>query len=152
MSAYTLNFMPVETACVCTTLRMATRSVTRLYDRALLKAGLRATGFAILSVLAAEGPLPVSELAGRLAMDRTTCTRELAPLIGEGLIEIAPGSDRRQRLVRLTSSGERKRSRAHQEWERVQHSIAQEFGAPGIRELLTELRRLLASSDRLNAA
>jgi DNA-binding MarR family transcriptional regulator len=137
---------------VCTTLRMATRSVTRLYDRALSRAGLRATGFAILSVLAMEGPLPVSELAGRLAMDRTTCTRELAPLVSEGLIEITAGSDRRHRLARLTGPGERKRSRVRQEWEQVQQEVADEFGAASIDDLLTGLRRLLAASERLNAA
>src|SRR5262249_39812841 len=37
------------TECVCTALRMATRSVNRLYDRALAQAGLRVTGYAILS-------------------------------------------------------------------------------------------------------
>jgi DNA-binding MarR family transcriptional regulator len=143
---------PVETSCVCTTLRMATRSVTRLYDHALSRAGLRATGFAILSVLAVDGSLPVSELAGRLAMDRTTCTRELAPLVSEGLVEITAGSDRRRRLVRLTVPGERKRSRAHLEWEQVQQEVADEFGEARIGELLNGLRRLLAASDRLNAA
>jgi DNA-binding MarR family transcriptional regulator len=137
---------------VCTTLRMATRSVTRLYDRALSRAGLRATGFAVLSVLAIEGPLPVSELAGRLAMDRTTCTRELAPLVSEGLVEITAGSDRRRRLARLTGPGARKHSRARQEWEQVQQEVAGEFGEASIDELLTGLRRLLATSERLNAA
>ena len=55
MGAYTQFMAPVETACVCTTLRMATRSVSRLYDRALSHDWLRATSFAILSELAAEG-------------------------------------------------------------------------------------------------
>lgn len=143
---------PVETTCVCTTLRMATRSVSRLYDRTLLQAGLRATGFAILSVLATEGPLPVGGLAGRLAMDRTTCTRELAPLVRGGLVEIAAGPDRRQRLVRLTGLGERKRSGAHQAWEQVQQAVADEFGEQNIHDLLTGVRKLLACSERLNAA
>jgi DNA-binding MarR family transcriptional regulator len=131
---------------------MATRSVTRLYDRALSRAGLRATGFAILSVLATDGPLPVSELAGRLVMDRTTCTRELAPLVSGGLVEVTIGSDRRHRLARLTGPGERKRTRARQEWKHVQQEVADEFGATSIDELLTGLRRLLATSERLNAA
>jgi DNA-binding MarR family transcriptional regulator len=143
---------PVETACVCTTLRMATRSLTRLYDRALSRAGLRASGFAILSVLAGEGPIPVSGLAGRLAMDRTTCTREVALLVDDGLVEIAAGSDRRQRLLRLTDLGERKRSAAGGEWEQVQQAVADEFGEEGINDLLTSLRLLLASSERLNSA
>jgi DNA-binding MarR family transcriptional regulator len=131
---------------------MAARSVTRLYDRALSRAGLRATGFAILSVLAAEGPLRVGELAGRLVMDRTTCTRELAPLVSDGLIEITAGSDRRHRIARLTGSGEWRRSRVRQEWEQVQQEVTDEFGEAGIGELLAGLRRLLATSERLNAA
>jgi DNA-binding MarR family transcriptional regulator len=143
---------PVETTCVYTTVRMVARSLGRLYDRALSQAGLRASGFAILSVLAAEGPLPVGALAGRLAMDRTTCTREVAPLAAEGLVEVVAGSDRRQRLLRLTRLGERKRSRAQRAWEQVQRDVADEFGVASIPDLLVDLRRLLACGERLTAA
>lgn len=143
--------VPAETTCVCTTLRMVTRSVNRLYDHALSHDGLRATGFAILSVLAAEGPMPLSDLAGRLAMDRTTCTREVAPLVSAGLVEIAAGSDRRRRLPQLTNLGERKRLQAHQAWEQVQQAVVDEFGDASIHDLLAELRRLLACSEQLNS-
>jgi hypothetical protein len=70
---------PARSECVCTSLRMATRSVSRLYDRGLSHVGLRVTGYSILSRLAAEGPMPVGNLARRLAMEQTTCTREVAP-------------------------------------------------------------------------
>ena len=89
---------------------MATRSVGRLYDRALSQAGLRAASFAILAVLAAEGPMPTSDLAARLAMDLTTCTREAAPLVVAGLVEVGVGSDRRYRLLRMTSLGDQRLS------------------------------------------
>lgn len=141
---------PVETTCVCTTLRMAARSISRLYDRALSQAGLKATGYAILSVLATEGGMPISELAGRLAMDRTTCTRELAPLVRAELVEIAAGPDRRYRMPRLTSLGEQKRARARPAWEQVQRAVADEFGQASITDLLADLRGLMASSERLN--
>lgn len=137
---------------MCTTLRMTTRSVSRLYDRQLSRAGLRATDFAILSVLAREGPIPVSGLAARLAMDRTTCTREVTPLVSEGLVEITTGSDRRHRLVRLTSLGRRKHSGAREAWEQAQQAVMGELGGADIHDLLMGLRRLLASSERLNSA
>jgi DNA-binding MarR family transcriptional regulator len=142
---------PVETACICTTLRMASRSTSRLYDNALSGAGLRASSFAILSVLAAEEPLSIGELAGRLTMDRTTCTREVAPLVSSGLVEITVGSDRRRRLVQLTSLGKRKRSEARSRWERVQQMLAAELGDEDVHDLLARLRRLLASSEQLNS-
>ena len=138
-----------ETACVCTALRMATRSVARLYDRALSQAGLRVTGYSILSRLAAEGPLSVSELAGRLAMERTTCTREVAPLVGSGLVEATTGSDRRRRLLRVTGLGQQKLAEGRPAWEHVQRMVAGEFGDADLRDLLGQLDRLLESSERL---
>jgi DNA-binding MarR family transcriptional regulator len=129
---------------------MATRSVNRLYDNALAQVGMRVTGYSILSRLAEEGPLPVSQLAGRLAMERTTCTREVAPLLDAGLVEMTTGSDRRVRILRLTESGARKRAEAYPLWEDVQRKLADDFGDTDIAALLERLRRLQASSNRLS--
>lgn len=131
---------------------MAARSVNRLYDRALSQVGLRVTAYSIMSRLAEEGPLSVGELAARLAMERTTCTREVAPLVDAGLVEITVGPDRRRRLLRLTSRGARKRAEAYPAWERVQRMVAEEFGGADVADLLTRLRRLRESSDRLSDA
>jgi DNA-binding MarR family transcriptional regulator len=131
---------------------MVTRSVNRLYDRALSQVGLRVTGYSIMSRLAEEGPLSISELAGRLAMERTTCTREVAPLVDSGLVEISVGTDRRRRLLRLTKVGAKKRSEAYPLWDRVQRMVVDEFGDADISDLLGRLRRLRESSDRLSNA
>lgn len=141
---------PVESSCVCTSLRMATRSVNRLYDHALSAAGMRVTGYSILSRLAQEGPLAVSQLAGRLAMERTTCTREVAPLLEAGLVEMTTGSDRRVRMLRLTRAGVRKHAQAYPLWAGVQRRLADDFGDIDIAALLERLRRLQASSNRLS--
>lgn len=135
---------------MCTSLRMVTRSVNRLYDNALSEVGMRVTGYSILSRLAEEGPLSISQLAGRLAMERTTCTREVAPLLDAGLVDMTTGSDRRVRMLRLTGSGARKRAAAYPLWEAVQRRLAADFGDTDIAALLERLRRLQASSDRLS--
>lgn len=143
MRVYTLFLVdPVQSHCVCTSLRMATRSVNRLYDRALAGVGLRVTAYSIMSRLAEEGPLSISELAGRLAMERTTCSREVAPLVTAGLVESAVGSDRRRRVLRLTRLGARKRAQALPLWERVQRTVADEFGDADVADLLARLHRL----------
>ena len=135
---------------MCTSLRMATRSVNRLYDRALAPAGLRVTGYSIMSRLAEEGPLSIGELAGRLAMDRTTCSRAVAPLVKSGLVEDTDDPDRRRRVLRLTSLGASKRAEAHPRWERVQQMVNDEFGETNVADLLTRLERLRDGSDRLS--
>ena len=151
MSVYTLFIVAAEIPCVCTELRMATRSVKRLYDRALSTAGLRVTGYSILSRLEKQGPLSVSELASLLAMERTTCTREVAPLASAGFVEITQGTDRRRRLLRLTSLGERKLAEGRPAWAQAQRMVAAEFGEADVLDLITRLRALLESSERLAA-
>lgn len=84
-------------------------------------------------------------------MDRTTCTREVAPLVSSGLVDVTIGSDRRRRLLRLTLSGERRLEEARPAWAQAQQMIAGEFGETAIRDLLTRLERLLESSERLAA-
>jgi DNA-binding MarR family transcriptional regulator len=141
---------PAASTCVCTSLRMATRSTNRLYDQALAPSGIRATGYTIVSRLAKEGPLSIGELAGRLAMERTTCTREVAPLVESGLVEYAIGSDRRRRMLRLTRRGARKHAEALPLWQRVQRAVADELGGADVADLLARLRRLREISDLLS--
>jgi DNA-binding MarR family transcriptional regulator len=147
---------PATTPCVCTTLRMATRSVTRLYDHALSGTGLRATGYAILARLADDGPLPISQLAARLALERTTCSRELEPLVRAGLVELRVGDDRRQRVARLSETGANALAGARPHWQRAQQQVASSFGRDATGDLVGRLRLLLRTVEdppgRLHAA
>jgi DNA-binding MarR family transcriptional regulator len=142
---------PAETVCVCTALRMATRSVDRLYERAFSEAELTVTSYSILSRLEKDGPLSISQLALRMAVDRTTCTREVAPMVTSGLLDMTIGDDRRRRVLRLTALGEQRLKEGRSPWARVQEMVADEFGAPAVVDLISSLRRLLESSERLNA-
>jgi DNA-binding MarR family transcriptional regulator len=142
---------PAETTCVCTALRMATRSVDRLYGRAFSEAELTVTSYSILSRLAKDGPLSISQLAERMAVDRTTCTREVTPMVTSGLVDMTIGSDRRRRVLRLTASGEQRLKQGRPPWSRVQQVVADEFGEEAVVDLINSLRRLLESSERLNA-
>lgn len=139
---------PVTTPCVCTTLRMTTRSVARLYDRALAEVGLRQVAYTILARLDAEGPVSINELAARLALDRTTCSREVAPLVRVGLVDVDVGEDRRRRVLRLSDGGEERLALARPHWRRVQQQVEHSFGEQ-TGDLLDALRALLEASEQL---
>ena len=139
---------PVTTPCVCTTLRMTTRSIVRLYDRALADVGIRQVAFAILARLDAEGPLSINELAARLALERTTCSREVSPLVRAGLIEVGVGDDRRRRILRLSAAWADRLAQARPRWRAVQQQIAQSFGGEQTGELLDALRTLLQVTEQ----
>src|SRR5690242_13796834 len=58
--------------CACGKVRMAARALTRRYDDALRPAGLRATQFALLVAISANGAQSIAALAKELGMDRST--------------------------------------------------------------------------------
>lgn len=133
-------------SCVCASLRMATRAVARLYDDALRPHGLRTTQLSILARLADEGPSGLTRLAARLAMDRTTLARELAPLAGRGLVRIEAGDDRRQRIVSLTDDGRALREAALPAWRDAQRTVRERFGDDRTGVLVAELHDLVAAA------
>jgi DNA-binding MarR family transcriptional regulator len=137
---------PVESPCVCATLRMATRAVARVYDQALEPHGLRTTEYSILSRLEVEGPAPVGHLAARLAMDRSTLAREAAPLVRTGLVAEEPGEDRRQRVLSLTPAGLARLEAARPAWRDAQRAVREELGYDRVQGLLGELRALLGAT------
>ena len=115
-------------ACACANLRRATRMVTQAYDAALRPAGLRATQFTVLSVLAKRGQLRQSNLAEILGMDGTTLTRNLQPLLGNDWIRIDRDEDQRIRLVLITKAGRGVFDDALPRWERVQAKFVTGLG------------------------
>lgn len=136
---------------MCSTLRMATRSVARLYDQALAPAGLRAASYSILSRLDAEGPMTITRLAARLALERTTCSREVEALAKAGLLHVEVGQDRRRRLVQASPEGARRLAESRPHWIAVQRRIEGAFGSEDTAHLLDRLRTLHRQSERLAA-
>lgn len=109
--------------CHCLAARRRARELTRFYDRALRPHGLRATQFSVLAVLAQTGPIPISELADFLSLERTTLTRNANLLERNGWIETASSDDARQRPLRLTPAGRRKLEEALPAWAEAQDLV-----------------------------
>ncbi len=62
-------------------------------------------------------------------MDRTTLGRNVLPLEREGLVSIEPGrTDRRSKIVKLTSEGRKRLDEARERWRSAQASFARAFG------------------------
>lgn len=113
--------------------------MTQIYDEALRPSGLRATQLPLLTIVEASGPIGVTELAKALATDRTTLTRNLKPLLRQQLLEVADGTDRRQRPIVLTSMGRERLAQALPLWTGVQARLADGFGQARWQSLLGDL-------------
>ncbi len=75
-------------------------------DARLAQAGLSVPRLAALSVLRAGDPLPLSQVAERLACVKSNITQLVDRLEADGLVRrIADPNDRRSRLAELTAAG-----------------------------------------------
>jgi DNA-binding MarR family transcriptional regulator len=130
--------------CACHKVRTAARAVTRAYDEALRPTGLRATQLAILAATAVDDALSITALAKFMGMDRSTLTRNLAPLTRESLLRIGNEGWRRSRTVELTRQGRSRLRQALPLWEQAQETLRRNLGVrkwTGIRSDLDDLIR-----------
>ena len=139
------ELMQVATECGNFKLRKASRVVTRVYARFTRESGLKPSQFSLLVALSLQGPLGMGALAEIMAMERTTLTRNLRPLEKQGLVEVAPGADRRTREVACTPAGRRCLEQALPAWRQAQAYMAAELG----RERWQALRGLLDDASRV---
>ena len=113
--------------CACFRLRRAARQVSQVYDHALAGAGLNVNQYSLLRHLRTPGTL--GALAAHLGMDRTTLSRNLRPLLRDGLVADARGEDPRQRVLMLTAAGRKRVASARPLWRRAQRRIDALLGA-----------------------
>ena len=125
--------------CLCHHSRRAARAITRVFDEALLPSGLKANQRNILAAIAARDPTSVGEIAGVLAMDRTTLSRNLKPLKEADYVTAGGGAGRRPDTLALTPEGNAILARASQLWRGAQSQLSQRLGSNQASALLQAL-------------
>jgi len=134
-----------ESQCHCTTLRKASRRISRLYDMALASSGLKVTQVALLGQIRRSGPVPVGELAEALVMDSGALAHTLKPLERDGLVSLSVDpKDRRSRLVALTPQGMAKLDETDPLWAKAHRGFEAAIGATTAGPLREALRRLVS--------
>ena len=136
------QFARQHVLCVGFNVRRATRLVTQYYDKILAPSGLRSTQYSLLNVLSLTDELGMQDLALVLAMDRTTLTRNLRPLVKQGLVKVSTGRDRRARLVMLTSKGKDAMKKALPFWEQAQAHITNHLGVSNWGRIMGDLHKV----------
>jgi DNA-binding MarR family transcriptional regulator len=80
-------------------------------------------------------------------MDRTTLSREIAPLVERGLVSCVAGAhDRRQRVLDVTRQGAALVKRARPLWAKAQDELTQTFGAARTDDLMAGLHGLIGAT------
>jgi DNA-binding MarR family transcriptional regulator len=146
MSGSPLRLSPAE--CTCFRIRSAARRVTQIYSQHLAPTGLKISQFSLLGFVCAEGPVSIGRLSELLATDRTTLTRNLKPLLDDGVIERTASGDRRRHELAATAAGRALFKRALPLWSAAEQEVRAAMGTKLTSDLHGALDR---SMDKLAA-
>ena len=134
--------LEVRDRCLCLHVQRAARALARRFDEALRPFGLTNGQFSLLMSLNRPEPPRISDLVELLAMDRTTLTAALKPLLRRGLLIVEPDpKDRRGRVLSLTDSGRAVLAKAVPIWTREHAAVDAELDG-GSDALRAGLRKL----------
>lgn len=129
--------------CVCLNVQRAARRVARRFDAAFRPIGITSGQFTILGALNQPAPVTLGDLAAILGMERTTLTRNLAPLEAAGLLRSsAVEGDARARALALTEAGRTRLAAATPIWHALQAELTERMPAnawPDARQALASL-------------
>ncbi len=139
------NQVAAGVRCTCALARMASRRVSRIYDRHLAPSGLGIAQYGLLHVVARNDGASVTALASLLEMERTTLTRNLQPLERDGLLHIVAGSDQRTKAVRITDAGRSAYDTARPLWQSAQDAMAQAMGPQQLEAFHAALNAMLCA-------
>ncbi|MCB1520288.1 MAG: winged helix-turn-helix transcriptional regulator [Hyphomicrobiaceae bacterium] len=129
--------------CTVFRLRKAARKATRAYDQHMAATGIGIAQFGVLRVIAGADGASMSTIADVLDMDRTTLTRNVQPLIRDGLVTVGAGGDGRTRAVRITGEGRKALATAQGAWREAQARLRKSLGAAELDQLHALLSRLV---------
>jgi DNA-binding MarR family transcriptional regulator len=133
----------VRNACLCLHLQQAARAVARRFDAALRPLGLTNGQFSLLMSLNRPEPPTIGSISALLAMDRTTLTANLKPLVRRNLAAIVVDeADKRSRRLMLTPAGRDLLATAVPVWRETHAMIEDAMGQPGADRLRDDLRAL----------
>jgi DNA-binding MarR family transcriptional regulator len=119
----------VRDACLCLHAQRAARALARHFDQAFRPFGLTNGQFSLMMSLNRPEPPAMAAVAQFLAMDRTTLTAALKPLVRRRLVRTAADpEDKRSRRLSLTPKGRAVLAHAASVWEATHAAL--EAGLP----------------------
>lgn len=137
------KYLKMVGTCACFNFRKASRTVTQLFDQILAPSGLRSTQLVILLAAKVLGPCGLARLARELVMDRSTITRNISPLVKQGLLEVSGKSGRSGKSVEITAAGQNALDEAVPYWEEAQGRLLNRLGRERWDKVMGELSNVV---------
>ena len=129
-------------SCKCIHLRKASNNLTKIYDSALIKVGLKITQFSTLKNIQKLGNTNIRDLSYVLELDRTTVLRNIEKLIKMNLVSYKYEQNSKNKIIQLTTVGTSKLREAIIIWEETQHKYIKALGIKNYKEIDTLITKI----------
>lgn len=133
--------------CLAHSLRRADRVISQLYNEHLAPLGVRITQFSVLRALHYMGGTTATQIQEVLTLEQATVSRALKPLIRDGYVVVAEGSNKREKRLSLTHKGQELYNQALVPWQQAQTEIREKLGSD-IDDTLIQLSRQIVAIKR----
>jgi len=137
----TTTIEQIAEQCVAVRLRLLTRAVTGIYNRALRPHGLTVSQMNILVAVSCMREAKPREVCRALHLEKSTLSRDAGRMHRQGWIDRLPGENGRTSLLRPTAAGRKLLQRVIPAWEQAQHEAIELLG----KERVATLRRAATS-------
>ena len=134
--------MDYNFSCKCIGLRKASNNLTKIYDSALIKVGLKITQFSTLKNIQKLGKTNIRDLSYLLELDRTTVLRNIEKLIKMNLVSYKDDQNSKNKIIQLTTIGKSKLREAIIIWEETQHKYIKALGIKKYKEIDTLITKI----------
>ena len=134
--------MDYNSSCKCIRLRKASNNLTKIYDSALIKVGLKITQFSTLKNIQKLGKTNIRDLSSELELDRTTVLRNIEKLIEMDLVSYKYENDDKNKIIQLTTVGKSKLREAIIIWEETQHKYIKALDIKNYEEIETVISKI----------
>jgi DNA-binding MarR family transcriptional regulator len=128
--------------CIGFRVRMLNRMVTSMYDDSLAGVGVKTSQFNVLVAVSNCAEVKPSELAGILAMDESTLSRNVDRMCARGLLRLKADEDRRSHRIIVTEKGTALIRMAYPAWRKAQDDVARLLGPENVAALRSSLKKL----------
>jgi DNA-binding MarR family transcriptional regulator len=123
--------------CLGVRVRLISRAVTSVYDRAVSGHGVTIAQISLMAVLGKFGPCAPSRLGELLQLERSTVSRNLDILMRNGWVQADSSDAKGVREVSLTSAGRQELESVMPAWRNAQAEAARLLGDAGVKSVRT---------------
>lgn len=136
----------ISSSCLGMRTRMLDRVVSGIYDGHLRGSGVRISQVSLLTAIARAGEAGPADLCRWLIMEKSTVSRAVDRMVGEGWIETTEAVDGRSYRLRLTRAGRTKLLGVREPWRAAQaevRALLDDGGADNLAELARRINATL---------